>query len=92
MKDSSKPSKRLDKHDLNLLKTMTGKFSFPKSRGAASRAYDLQRDGLLDVEMGIYGLTGGGRRAQFRPAFRITDAGREALAKALRELTEDGAR
>jgi hypothetical protein len=73
--------KKLSALDIKLLGELSEKrWTFVGNK--ASRAYDLTRAGLLQTEMQLYSMTGGGAHLSYRPAFRRTSKGTEALKAA----------
>jgi hypothetical protein len=76
----------LDKNDLKLLQKIAvapGGWWF-EPNGRSLRPYNLAKAGLLEEAQKIWKatLTSKGDSIEYRKAYRLTDAGREALQKA----------
>jgi len=70
----------LDKNDLKVLQKvlLSGEWWFDLN-GRSRRPDNLADKGLLEKKLRVWKTSGGGVHVEYRQAYRLTDAGREAL-------------
>lgn len=56
-------------------------FEFMKTAAQERNAFEMYRAGLLERKNRMYSMRAGGRSAEFRWAYRRTDAGRAAVVE-----------
>jgi hypothetical protein len=74
--------KELSKVDLRRLAPFpSDAFEFTKTVAEERFAFDMFRVGLLERRWEMYSMAPGGKSAQFRWSYRLTDMGRAALGE-----------
>jgi hypothetical protein len=58
-------------------------FEFTKTVAEERFAFDMSRVGLLERRWEMYSMVPGGKSAQFRWSYRLTDKGRAALGESV---------